>query len=385
MNDLELLRDLGTALDPSQDGVPPGLLRRVQSRIDDEPQELRRWRLSTQLLTAAAAVTAIAVAGVLSFGVAGHNGDDGLAFGPREVSEQADGTVDARVDASDFLLTAAVTVRSRPSSAPGPDSYVYTRSDQVGLELASSNDQLSNNRQWKHVREAWLSVDGDQDSWLTVGQENELSRMAGCPVTTRSADPQEENAEVDCLHQPAYIADAPTDQAGMLKYLCRTDDGPGCGSVGSADWRSDVFQHGSDLLLERSAPAPVRAAVFEALSALPSMEVVKGVTTVSGRKGTAVALKDEESNRRSELIFDSETYEVIGERQTLLQTEDGVVAGAVTHAGAVVEKAVVDEPGLRPDAHAESCPASTGSACLSPGRRVRRHCGRRWSAAHRSS
>jgi hypothetical protein len=282
-------------------------------------------------MATAAAVTAIALVGLLSFGPATRSGDDGIAFTSRSVSEQADGTVASDIDAGDFLLTAAVTVRAEPTPVPAPDAYVYTRSEQVGLELASSKDQLAANRRWTQIREAWLSVDDTHDSYLTIGQDKNLSQITACPVTTRSADPDEENAETDCLHQPAYIADAPTDREGMLEYLCRTTTGPGCQPVGSAQWRSDVFQHGSDLLLERTAPAAVRA---------------------------AVALTDAETALRSEIIFDPRTYEVIGVRQSLLQTVDGVAAGTVTYASAVVQKTVVNKAGLRPDGSQRKLPCT---------------------------
>ena len=368
MNDIDLLRELGTDLGPAEDTAPLELLVRTQARILDErpgkillfngSHHLTRGRPFARTLTAAASVAAVALVGALAVGTLARPGDDGAAFGPGAVAERADGSVDTRLDAGHFLLAAAVTVRAHPAAVPDPAGYVYTRSDQAGVDLASTNDKHQGNRSWTNVREAWLSVDGNHDSWLTPGQSTQLGRLRGCPVTTRSSAPNEEDADADCLHQPAYIADAPTTKKAMLDYLCRTTDGPGCGTQGSAEWNSDVFQHGSDLLSERVAPAPVRAAVFEALSALPDMKVVTNATALDGRRGTSIAFDDVESNRRSEIIFDSRTYEVIGQRHTLLQAEDGATPGTVIWAEAVIEKSVVAQPGLRPDGSRRKLPCT---------------------------
>lgn len=99
-----------------------------------------------------------------------------------------------------------------------------------------------------------------------------------------------------------------------------------------------------DLLPDTPVPADVRAALLRAAARVPGIELIERIRDVAGRLGTGVAI-DSGGTRRA-LIFDADTYELLGESEFLLEPNNWVDAesGALVSGSAVMEAGVVDSP-----------------------------------------
>jgi hypothetical protein len=206
---------------------------------------------------------------------------------------------------------------------PDPKAFVYTRTMERGI----SEETGSEGTVWKpyaSTREAWLSVDGSRDGAVTPSAQTILVAIPADSTT------------------PAYQADLPTTAAAMRHYLYR-DAGKGQKSGPDAV----AFVAGGTLAQESYLPSPVRAALFEAMAAIPGVEFVRDAVDAAGRHGVAVAYRS--ANDRDELLFDPRSHRVIGARSVFLGREAGLPTGAVTYSSAVLESAVVSQVRERPD------------------------------------
>ncbi len=99
----------------------------------------------------------------------------------------------------------------------------------------------------------------------------------------------------------------------------------GIGKIGSQPRTDYVFKQAEVLLAERWVTGPVRAAVYDALATLPDVEVVKGVKSITGQSGVALAYVDTD-HYRHELLMDPKTYDLLGTREITLCKLDNLAA-----------------------------------------------------------
>lgn len=325
MDELTLLRELGEEVDRTAGEPSPRTRHRVVTGIAAGGRRPRGTRRSARrallpfggavLAGGVAASVALAVGGPAGLGLGGDGDGGGVV---------ADGGGAGR-DARSILLAAARTARETPTSAPDPRAFVYTRTKERGL--AGRSGVGKDNPTWESfstTREAWLSVDGSRDGAVTPSGSTELVEI-----------PARETL-------PAYRPELPDTAAAMRAYLYRDADR---GQKSAAD--AVAFEAGRALAQESFLPSGVRAALFEAMAAIPGVEVVRDAANVAGEKGVAVAHRD--GVRRDELLFDPASYTVIGTRDVLLGDVPGLVPGTVMYTSAVLESAVVDEVRQRPD------------------------------------
>jgi RNA polymerase sigma-70 factor (ECF subfamily) len=120
------------------------------------------------------------------------------------------------------------------------------------------------------------------------------------------------------------VIDLPRDPEELLAHIYDQTQGAGVSRDGEAlVWIADVLRSGL-------VPADLRAALFQAATGIPGVEVVDRRANLDGRVGVAVG-RDERaggSHFRQELIFDEATGQVIGERQVALEDDGtGIEAG----------------------------------------------------------
>ena len=174
------------------------------------------------------------------------------------------------------------------------------------------------------TREAWLSVDGSRDGAVTPSGSTDLVAIPAHETT------------------PAYLPNLPTTAAAMTEYLYRD---AGKGQKSRAD--AVAFHAGGALSQESLMPPAVRAALFEAMAAIPGVEVVRDAENVAGEKGVAVAFR--EGVTRDEMLFDVGSHRVIGVRSVFVGDDGTLPTGTVIYSAGVLESAVVGQVRERPD------------------------------------
>ncbi len=93
-------------------------------------------------------------------------------------------------------------------------------------------------------------------------------------------------------------------------------------------------------------PADLRAALFEAATQLPGVDVVEGPVDLDGHVGIAVGRAEPANHIRQELVFEETTGQVIGEREVLTadSADLGRPAGTVIRYSSVTTEVVNSAP-----------------------------------------
>jgi hypothetical protein len=353
MNDLDLIRDLGTALDP-EPVTPPARMRARFVRTLSEPAGRRivpaRRRTAWLTATAVTAAVAIAFAAVAVAPTVRQRGGEGQGAPPDTVAAET-----TELDGEQILLAAAARAAAEPFEPPGDDEYVYTRSQILD---AVEPRQESDSELWLPVDPArrWMIHDrlitGADDG--RTGEELTMVFSGCAPQAAKRSE---------CALDPGYLADLPDTPEAMLRVL-RGEDG-------EKPWTASAspVMNAYQLLVGREVPPDARAVIFRALTLLPEHEVVRGVETLAGKTGTAVAVtsterrdnlpaeiweiadSDESLTVRDELVLDPETHELLAYRLVLAgeRAIGGLVPGDVLIEHAVVDHGVVDDLRIRPD------------------------------------
>ncbi len=297
MNEIELLRRIGTEVPEHDDMARARAFRRLQTAIPVSEPEIahpRTHRRRRRWPVAAVAAAAILLA---------------LVWPILDVNQPG-----ARVSAASELLEEMARVAEiRPYEAPQHGEYVYTKSK--ALRLAYGGNEATG-EQWASVvpvtREVWEAPDGSgriREVWghptFLTERDREIWVAAGKPdlqVGPFVTDEAFSEGELDYID----LSDLPVDP-GELRSLIdhRVIRG---GPPGD----SETFTIIGDLLRETSAPPDVRAALFRVAASLEGVDLLGDTTDESGRPGIAVGYTEDAITQ--ELIFDSVTSQLLGER-----------------------------------------------------------------------
>ncbi|EID52565.1 CU044_5270 family protein [Saccharomonospora xinjiangensis] len=311
-------------------------------RADAAPRQrsMRRW-------LAAAAVVGVVTAGGLVAGSLSFGGD-------APETPRAGAAVAATLERAAERASGA----DEPAAAEGQYRYVMERVSVVnsgsgdgGRSIFWRVEQV--NETWAPHRESdeWLhrrTPDGERE-WL-VGSEEE-ARRAGLTFDDEHSDgewkapcgdwfserPCEEPAG---WHNPTpeWQASLPKDPGALYERL--RDDAPE-NSRGDAE----LLVYAADALRSGVLGKEVRAALYEALTKVPGLEITEEEATLDGRVGTALGIED--GTQRQEIIIDPDTGEFIGERTVLSEGNGDLPEGTVLSHSSVTT-AVVDDAGDRP-------------------------------------
>jgi hypothetical protein len=267
--------------------------------------------------------------------------------GPVGPTSTATGSASSGAEAAHAVAAAQATL-NEPVTPPNPKAFVYTRTLERGTSLASGSEPTPSSSPFRDEREAWFSVDGTRDGAITPSRDTEPVKVPGCPgpwVTEEDG----QGGRKPCDRFPGYRSDIPSDTEAAYAFIQQDPFRPG-----RTFNPYDAFEYGASLVTERLVPSASLAAVLRAMSRLPGAEVVGDVTTISGKRGIAVALTRNSDGDRHELIFDSKSYRVLGTRTV---TARGAGQPDVeTYAAEIVQTAVVDQLLLRPDGSRRSGP-----------------------------
>ncbi|WP_433210659.1 CU044_5270 family protein [Dactylosporangium sp. CS-047395] len=292
MNELDVLYDLGTALDPATpDHAPARLRHRVLHAAG--PTTHRPWK---RRLVLAGALAAVVTAALLVTQALAPNGN-------------------ASATAAEVLHGAAAEARAQTALTPRDDQFVYIESRTKAAALMPGVRATFPEEQ----RTVWLSADGSRPGLLRT-----------------------ESGDLPLPNERGYRADLPTDTEVMRKYLYDH-------ASGGNPRDQQAFTTAADLIREAYLSPAALAAVFDAVARIPGVDVVGDVTDDAGRPGVAVALT-EVQGMRTELIFDKATHAFLGVRSVMVRDDptSGLVRGDIFSSASVLRTAIVDRAGQTP-------------------------------------
>ena len=148
------------------------------------------------------------------------------------------------------------------------------------------------------------------------------------------------NYKANCPLPPAYVTHHPRTVKAMKRYLL----GSGATGQGPPQAVDAIMAIVSDY--QYLVPHRASALMFQALSHIEGIKVIDHATTLTGRKGIAVAAYDPSRGTLDELIFDPKTYLYIGDSQIALNSTS--MPKGTVNGNAVLQIAVVGKAGQLP-------------------------------------
>jgi hypothetical protein len=287
------------AIDPLPRGSK-GDWRDVLGRVD-RPKHRRRWALALGGVAAVAAVL-IAVLVLLPTG----------SGGPSPAAAAA-------------LDRLARLVAAQPLT-PQPGQYLYVGSEAENAAYMESRigacETLVPQR-----RQIWIGTDGSGLIRETSGPGHWVNRATCLRIERKYGPKSEVRFELSrhsgdqwfapqCLSlKPSNRVDWSTlssDPQVLLQQMRQLDGGP--------PTPGEDFQHIGDFLRETDAPPAVRATLLRAAALIPGVKLLGTVRDHDGRLGTGFSYPSQgpyvTKGSSSELIFDQQTGELLGEQGT---------------------------------------------------------------------
>ncbi|WP_433254201.1 CU044_5270 family protein [Streptosporangium sp. CA-135522] len=224
----------------------------------------------------------------------------------------------APMSASEVLGRAA-RAAARSDLDPRDDQFIKVESQTMygafgGMGTDADGHAQSETRYlYRSKRAIWQSANGERDGALKI-EYLEPRAYPGWPIPQEAY--RQEKGGWDrlpaCGKSPAYLRTdyaslkkLPDDAEGMRAHLYTGDRGGN--SKDEAAWTAV-----GDMLRENYMPPAQRAALFKAVGTIPGVDVVQDAEDAAGRKGIGVGRVF--AGVREDLIFDPETYELLGER-----------------------------------------------------------------------
>jgi len=169
----------------------------------------------------------------------------------------------ARAQAAQILNSAAEAALAAPFVEPRPDQFLYTK-----ITFAGGGEEI------------WSSVDGTHDGLMTTATSS--SAIPGCRNGRRAAFRGDEPiGSEDCVPEPGYRPELPTDTDAMYAYLLAQAGGDPSSRANSLG--KLIFALSAEYL----RPA-TRAALFRAAARLPGLTVISDATDQEGRHGVGI-------------------------------------------------------------------------------------------------
>ena len=367
MNELELLRhlraDLPAVRPESRATARAALMARVESGEQSAPpRPVPPWqRPRLRLAAASAALAALLIA--LPLGILGGGGEAQPAL------------------AQVLRETAHVALAQQPIE-PGPNQFLFTRSKTAYLGATPylpagkrhpctrrNPCDMTGAPEWSALmpmtRESWISLDGSRQGRVRAvsGEPRFVSadQRAGWIAAGSPPLPQAGQVEDSPLSGSVVIdtSKLPTDPAALRRQI-EAREIPG---VEGPPGETETFTLIGDMLRETYLPAEIRAALYQLTAELPGVELLGEVEDPVGRPGTGIAFTDRKRGTKHELIFDPETSNLLGERESIVRSGPwGFEAPPGTPIGyaAYLEEKVVDSIGSDAPAGAGAPDTSVG-------------------------
>ncbi|GHA24244.1 hypothetical protein GCM10010372_25230 [Streptomyces tauricus] len=312
------------------------------------PAKTRRSRLPRPAITLPAmafGLSAVIVAGIVTFGDGDGVRESGVATGPALTTDIGTATTKGVPQLLDQISLAAAE-GDHPTVKDG--QYVYIESVLADTFVKTVDDKSALASHELHKRQIWESADG-VEGWLIDAAVNESSEGE-----TLTLPDEQGNTPKAHLGSPSYdyLTKLTTDPDALLAKIYKETEGQG----NTPD--QQAFSTIGDLLAESYPPAELYPALFEAAAKIPGVVVVDDAVDAAGRHGVAVARLDETSGQREEWIFDKKSHVYLGARNVQVKPlkEEGILIkpGTVNFTMAIKNRAVVDGMKETPSAPAQA-------------------------------
>lgn len=240
---------------------------------------------------------------------------DGLAPGGRPVGASA--------EAIALLNRAAINVKEDPVVKPGQYLLVTRRQMSIGFgQLAGGRTVTFRTRE---LTETWIPGDPSKP-WVlrTTGEPEEYftpedERAAQAEGASVEPGTELRRARDGAFYGPIqpswqtptreFLAALPRDPGQLLRRIYEDSRGQGSSPDGEA------LVYVGDVLRSELVPADLRAALFKAATLIPGVEVTARQANLHGRSGVGVGRYEDVDGTRTELLFDPDSGEFIGERE----------------------------------------------------------------------
>lgn len=272
------------------------------------------------------AAAAVLVGGVVATGTIGFPGTAGVASAAAaEVLENAAiktiQTADPIVPAGHYLKVSTTSVSTFETD--GPDGNMVLAQAKEGTDTYVPGDP---NAQWVLARtqpELINAYDLPADFFATMQQEfvagtgEEIVRAKNAEFYgPDKAGPKDEPTA-------QYLASLPRDPQELLKAIRAHTKGQGPSVDGQ------VLVYVADLLNSHQVPAELRASLYRAVALVPTIDVIEQRATIDGRVGVSIGYLEKSSGTRSELIIDTTTGTLIGERNVVAEAGSDLPVGTI--------------------------------------------------------
>ncbi|MET7413837.1 CU044_5270 family protein [Streptomyces rubiginosohelvolus] len=300
---------------------------RAQGRTGADAQDRARERAGrpdrSRLLRPSflAPATALAVAGALVLGYAAQNGGGSADTGDtRSVSQ---------------VLLRMSDAAGRSDALPiRDDQFLYTRGTGRDVDLTSGK--------------AVIGPLEESESWYSQkpGPQKKLGliRQGGhtLPINAELGDSEGTRPG---LNRPTYrwLATLPTDPRQLLDYFDEITP-----KFEGEDRDQALFESIGGLVGHALLPPDTAAGLFEAVALIPGVTRTPDAVDALGRKGVGIARDDERSGVRTEWVFDPEDLSYLGWSSHLTRDTEYGKKGDFMGDSAVIETAVVDKAGVKP-------------------------------------
>ncbi|WP_327044702.1 CU044_5270 family protein [Microbispora sp. NBC_01189] len=223
--------------------------------------------------------------------------------------------------------------------SPRDDQFVKVGSQTMYEASVVGENEKESRYLYRTKRTIWLSADGTRDGALKI-EHLEPRAYPGWPIPPEAH--QEKGTEWLGLPACGKVSDTaytvlkrlPSDAEKMRSHLYARPHGDVPSDAGA--WTAV-----GDLLRETYVPAPQRAALFKAAATIPGVTVNENVGDAAGRTGIGVGRVS--NGVREEIIFDPDTYELLGERGVVVNAQEArAPVGSLVASTAQLEVTVDD-------------------------------------------
>jgi RNA polymerase sigma-70 factor (ECF subfamily) len=162
----------------------------------------------------------------------------------------------------------------------------------------------------------YVAVDGNRPSYVVDGVG------AARQVTTATLTPNEIGGSWQAP-DPAFLSGLPRDTQALRDRLYSDTAGHGQSRNG------EVFVYVADVLRSGLVPADLRASLYRVLATVPGVRVSSHDARIGGRTGVAFSYDEAVSGTLQEIVIDTATGDLVGEREVVVDSSAGLPIGTV--------------------------------------------------------
>ncbi|MEU5520580.1 CU044_5270 family protein [Streptomyces sp. NPDC047860] len=301
------------------------LMRQIDRDQAATPARPPRRLLRPVLL---APVTALALAGLLTAGIALNDGDREPSAVP-----PSGAATDMRPVAA-LLRQISDAAGRREAPTVRDDQFSYSATKVRAADLSSGKAVVGP----LEDHEVWLSQE--------PGPVKKLGLIrSGGETFPLNAELGDTDGTPAGFSRPTYqwLSSLPTDPDQLLDHLYAKTP-----RIEGRERDQAVFEQIGDLL-GRVMPPRTAAALYRAAAKIPGVTEAPGAEDALGRRGLGIARSDEQNGVYTEWVFDRQDFSYLGHRSRLTKDTSYAKAGTLLDSSALLRSAIVDKAGRRPD------------------------------------